>query len=363
MVIGGDGEVLYSGAGYNQPAIVATIDQALADLPSDLDEDGFDIDVDNCPQNYNPTQADIDEDGKGDACDICDNANVYVLGNVNGDLDESGIPIVNLFDVVSLLDHLQLDHSEDLPISECKEQAGNINSDERVNIVDVVNLVRMIRDNDLPPRQSIVSEGVAAVIQYTYSDKIVIESDSNIAGFQFKISTVTKIDKYLDNVSMPEGWVLKFSSNDNEYNLFAYDASSNSSVKEINLNIPNHSVLDISDIVIASEEGSVIKTVFNKDSNVQESISLPVGPNIHSLYPNPFNPYLTVSYSLPLKTTVSISIYNMLGEKVSTLINDRYLMSGFHRVSWDASAFPSGMYFVKIKTPTIIETKKALLLK
>jgi len=81
------------------------------------------------------------------------------------------------------------------------------------------------------------------------------------------------------------------------------------------------------------------------------------------LYPNPFNPFLTVSYSLPSETTVSISIYNMLGERVSTLINERYLASGYHRVSWDASAFPSGMYFVKIQTPTIIETKKALLLK
>ena len=363
MVIGGDGEVLYSASGYNQAAIIATIDQALSDLPSDLDEDGFDMDVDNCPENYNPTQADVDEDGKGDECDICDNANVYVLGNVNGDLDESGIPIINLFDVVSLLDHIQLEHFEELPISECKEQAGNINSDDRVNIVDVVRLVLKIRDNNLPPRQSIVGERLAAEIKNTPYDKIVIESDSNIAGFQFKISTLTNIDKYLDNISMPEGWVIRFSSNDNEYSLFAYDASANSSLKEINLNIPNHSVLDISDIVIASKEGFEIKTIYNKNSNVQESISLPDRPSIHSLYPNPFNPYLMVSYSLPSETTVSISIYNMLGEKVSTLINDRYLMSGFHRVSWDASAFPSGMYFVKIKTSTIIETKKALLLK
>ena len=41
MVIGGDGEVLYSASGYNQAAIIATIDQALSDLPSDLDEDGI----------------------------------------------------------------------------------------------------------------------------------------------------------------------------------------------------------------------------------------------------------------------------------------------------------------------------------
>ena len=154
-----------------------------------------------------------------------------------------------------------------------------------------------------------------------------------------------------------------YKSNNNEYNLFAYDASGTNSSKEIILNIPSNSILDVSDIVIASKDGFEIKTVYNKDFYSPESILLPNRPNIHSLYPNPFNPFLTVSYSLPSETIVSISIYNMLGERVSTLINEIYLTAGYHRVGWDASAFPSGMYFVKIQTPTIIETKKALLLK
>ena len=78
VVIGGDGEVLYSESGYNQTAIISIINQALEDLPSDLDEDGFDIDIDNCPEIYNPTQADIDEDGKGDACDML-GSNIFLI--------------------------------------------------------------------------------------------------------------------------------------------------------------------------------------------------------------------------------------------------------------------------------------------
>ena len=363
VVIGGDGEVLYSESGYNQTAIIATINQALEDLPSDLDEDGFDVDIDNCPEIYNPTQADIDEDGKGDACDICDNANVYVIGNVNGDLDETGSPKINFFDVVALLDHLQLDDSEEIPISECRQQAGNINYDNNVNIIDVVNLVNMVLFDNIPSMQIGTDEGILSIVENTVTDKIIIESDSEIGGFQFKLSTLTDIDKFLENISLPNGWLINYRSNNNEYNVFAYDASGTNSLNEITFNIPNKSVSDISDIVIASKDGFEIKTVYNKGFYTQESISLPNRPNIHSLYPNPFNPFLTVSYSLPSETTVSISIYNMLGERVSTLINERYLTSGYHTVSWDASAFPSGMYFVKIQTPTIIETKKALLLK
>ena len=120
VIIGGDGEVLYSDTGYNQAAIISIIEQALEDLPSDFDEDGFDEDVDNCPENYNPTQADIDSDGLGDACDVCDNENVFVTGNVNGDLSTNDEPIIDFFDVVALLDHLQLNQSDSQPISECE---------------------------------------------------------------------------------------------------------------------------------------------------------------------------------------------------------------------------------------------------
>ena len=363
MVIGGDGEVLYSESGYNQTAIIATINQALEDLPSDLDEDGFDVDVDNCPEIYNPSQADIDEDGKGDACDICDNANVYVVGNVNGDLDENSSPVINFFDVVALLDHLQMDDSEQIPISECRQQAGNINFDNNVNIIDVVNLVNMVLFDNIPSAQSNTDEGIFSIMQDKVTDKIIIESDSKIGGFQFKLSSLTNIDDYLRNTLLPKGWLFNYRYNNNEYKIIAYDASGRNSSNKITLNIPSSSFLDVNDIVIASKDGFEIKTVYDKDSYAQESISLPNTININSLYPNPFNPFLTVSYSLPSETTISISVYNMLGEKVSVLINDRYISSGFHKVRWDASAFPSGMYFIKIQTPTIVETQKALLLK
>ena len=55
--------------------------------------------------------------GYGDACDICDNANVFVTGNVNGDLTQDDAPIVDFFDIVSLIDYLQQEDSEIFAIS------------------------------------------------------------------------------------------------------------------------------------------------------------------------------------------------------------------------------------------------------
>ncbi|MFL2989703.1 MAG: T9SS type A sorting domain-containing protein [Candidatus Neomarinimicrobiota bacterium] len=363
VVIGGDGEVLYSDTGYNQAAIIAIINQALEDLPSDLDEDGIDTDEDNCPDNFNPLQTDIDEDGSGDACDICDNVNVFTTGNVNGDLDENNLPIVNFFDVVALLDHFQLNESELSPISECKEQAGNINGDNNVNIIDVVNLVNMVLFNNMPSFLNNELEGKVAFYQEKENNYISIESSSEIGGFQFRLSSLTKIDRYLDQLILPDGWSMTYSSTDNFYNFYAYDLSGTSAIKKIDLNIPSQHVLNVQDVIIASKEGFRIKANVDEEFFERELLSLQNTPNINSLYPNPFNPTLNISYSLPTETNLSVVVYNMLGEQVSVLVNNVYTAAGLHSTNWNASKFPSGMYFIKIETPSIIDTKKALLLK
>jgi hypothetical protein len=72
-------------------------------MNSDIDEDGVVNSDDNCPETYNPDQADVDSDGAGDACDACDNVNVYVMGNVNGDVEDAA-PLIDVIDVLYLID-------------------------------------------------------------------------------------------------------------------------------------------------------------------------------------------------------------------------------------------------------------------
>ena len=79
-------------------------------------------------------------------------------------------------------------------------------------------------------------------------------------------------------------------------------------------------------------------------------------------YPNPFNPSTIIRYSLPSNAFVNISIYNMLGQKVVTLVNQN-MEQGVHEVSFNASSLATGAYIYRIEAGSYSATKKMLLLK
>ena len=83
-------------------------------------------------------------------------------------------------------------------------------------------------------------------------------------------------------------------------------------------------------------------------------------------YPNPFNPRTNINYELPITNYVDLSIYNLLGQKVVTLV-DKKQTAGRHQVQWDASGFASGVYIYKLRAmdqrQNVVLSKKLLLLK
>ena len=79
-------------------------------------------------------------------------------------------------------------------------------------------------------------------------------------------------------------------------------------------------------------------------------------------YPNPFNPSTMINYQLPMISEVELSIYNMLGEKVTTLLSEKQ-EAGSYQVVWNAENYPSGIYMYKLVSEDAIEMKKCVLLK
>ncbi len=79
-------------------------------------------------------------------------------------------------------------------------------------------------------------------------------------------------------------------------------------------------------------------------------------------YPNPFNPATTFKYQIPAAGMVELSIFNMAGQKIATLINGPQT-AGTHKIKWNAASFPSGLYLYRLKTNGSIRIKKLLFIK
>lgn len=84
--------------------------------------------------------------------------------------------------------------------------------------------------------------------------------------------------------------------------------------------------------------------------------------NLMQNFPNPFNPTTTIKFALPEKSRVKLDVYNILGEKVGTLVNAEF-DRGNHSVEFNAASMASGIYFYTISAGDYVSVKKMMLLK
>jgi len=89
---------------------------------------------------------------------------------------------------------------------------------------------------------------------------------------------------------------------------------------------------------------------------------IPKSITLEQNYPNPFNPKTAIAYQLAASINVNLSILDMNGRKVATLV-DESKTAGYHSVNWDASHYSSGIYFCRLQAGNFIDTKKMILMK
>lgn len=98
-------------------------------------------------------------------------------------------------------------------------------------------------------------------------------------------------------------------------------------------------------------------------TGTDNELGLPIDYELAQNFPNPFNPSTKIQYALPVEGSVTLKVFNILGQEVITLINNKLVTAGRHEVTFDASHLPSGIYLYRIQTDGFVQVKKMILLK
>lgn len=154
-----------------------------------------------------------------------------------------------------------------------------------------------------------------------------------------------------------------------EKNIFNYSFQESSTAISGQQNLTLNMFVGKSVVGVSSSDNIVVRgsnffnMKYNQSTSVNsKNIKTPLKYSLAQNYPNPFNPVTRIEYTIPNEGYVSLSVYNMLGEKVMQLV-DEIKSPGAYIVDWDATGFSSGVYFYNIKCGNYSESKKLTLLR
>ena len=282
-----------------------------------------------------------------DECgDLCINGG---CSTALGDLNED--EVLNIQDLITMVNHVL---GANL-LEGCPLEAADINVDGIINIQDLISLVNLIigvgRVADL---------NGTAEIEYRESDSnliIDIESDVDVSGIQLSIKNN---DELFIDIKGNDHLSKRKYFNDGVTNFLAF--SLNNIVFDnhnIELTIKNSYQIDFSniEILIVDVNGDPLY----KKSSVKDSFG-PVKFELTGIFPNPFNPSTQVSFNVPVASDISLSAYNVQGEKVD-LIFEGFKEAGGYTYNWAPENLSSGVYYIRLNADGIINSKKALLVK
>ncbi len=105
-----------------------------------------------------------------------------------------------------------------------------------------------------------------------------------------------------------------------------------------------------------------LRNYFSGNTKVAAETDVPAGFELAQNYPNPFNPTTTIPFHLPVKSRVRLSIHNVQGQEISTLV-DREFDAGAHEIVFHAGTLAAGLYFYHMKTETFTALKKLAIVK
>jgi len=291
-----------------------------------------------------------------------------------GDANLDGV--VNVGDCIAMVAYI-IGQSE---FNERQLDAADIDSTGRVDIGDLQQLINIILEIDIPPLS--FPQDIPVIVEllkenvYPSGDQLSVplwaDISSEASAVQFELTFDT--DK-LGGIEIVKGdmvsdMTLDYTVTDGSIRGIIYHLGGRSfgpaagELVEFNFNIPNgdfdlSSDLNLTDFLIVNPAADFMP--------VDIKGQLPKSFSLAQNYPNPFNAGTNISFSLPSAGYVELSVYDLLGRKVTILL-DSFLPAGNHLVTWDGRSgigerMATGIYFYRLKAEGFDDTKKMLLVK
>jgi hypothetical protein len=208
-------------------------------------------------------------------------------------------------------------------------------------------------------------------------DKVEFPAESRVGEFDFKVTNKDNENKTVLIGLVSSGFSMKpaMDAGDDAIGYLHFTVS-NDAVKEINIDIdasraPQHTLTFIENRdVNGGKEVIDFQPGFEKGNIPLSSAGVKALPTAYALngnFPNPFNPKTRIAFALPKTSKVSLEIYNILGQKVRTLLNEN-MEAGYKSVEWDGTddggvGVSSGVYLYKLKANEFSRVAKMTFLK
>lgn len=199
---------------------------------------------------------------------------------------------------------------------------------------------------------------------FSYSNKILRTTDAgeswqsfhvfDFIGSIFDLTSVDFINAKIGYESAYDGRVFKTTDGGETWSQENYPGSVN-----------NYSLDFVNEDIgwVTGWPGTILKRDPHYINVNAEYNSKPEKFALYQNYPNPFNPVTTIRYSVPENSSVKLEIYDILGRKIQTLIDNEYKKTGEYEIKFNGQNLPSGVYIYRIITRNYSASKKMLLLK
>ena len=195
---------------------------------------------------------------------------------------------------------------------------------------------------------------------------------------EYNIDVYTPNISDLTNAALYE-IIIKDASGINTKTMVVYDQNNNpdnfNTIATMNLPAGSNCAVILRDVVDSSSTGSsvvfdalrFVNTANVKITNEQSQQTFPTDIILHPAYPNPFNTSTTLSYELTINEVVRIDIFDILGDHVKTVLNEKQTI-GYKTIIWDGTndrnkTVPTGIYYCTVSTSRFSEINKMVLIK